>query len=518
MRKLRKGNVASRVLAAIAVSGLLAIAFISWQAPQGDSSMSVGAQVARAAEPVDKETLSHANALSRAFRSSAEIAMPSVVTVRSKVKAKMVKREMNVPRENPFKGTPFEDFFGGDMEGLRGFQMPNPGPREGMGSGVIVDKSGIVLTNNHVVDGADEVVVHLADGREYKGYDIKTDDQTDLAVIRIKADGDLPVARLGNSDHLEIGDWVIAIGNPFELEQTVSAGIISGKGRELGSIRRAKFLQTDAAINPGNSGGPLVNLQGEVIGINTAIASNTGSFNGVGFAVPINLAKWVMPQLVKDGKVQRAYLGVAIGEVTADLAQKFGVDRNAGVLVSEVFPGSPAAEAGMQVGDVIKSFAGTSVKSPSELQQLVERTTLGSKNKVEVLRDGKSITVSVESKALPKDFGVLAGGPAPSEGNSDPAVVESSELGLEVTDVSTEQAEQLGFKGFSGALVAEAAPDGVAYAAGIRPGMMIMKVGKTPVKNAAEFQAAVKKESLKDGILLLVRTKAGNRFVVLQQE
>ena len=195
----------------------------------------------------------------------------------------------------------------GDGEGQEfGFQSP---PHDGMGSGVIIDKSGIVLTNNHVVEGADTVTVRLSDGREFKATDIKTDPQTDLAVLHIKAKGDLPAAHLGNCDNLEIGDWVIAIGNPFGQEKTVTAGIISGKGRELGS-QRTKFLQTDAAINPGNSGGPLVNLDGEVVGINTAIASNSGGYQGIGFAIPINQAKWVTEQLIKNGSVSRAYLGV----------------------------------------------------------------------------------------------------------------------------------------------------------------------------------------------------------------
>lgn len=513
----RKGNITARVAGALAVSGLLAAVLVGWNGQRGQlPTLSFGSSTAKAAEPADSGTLAQANALSRAFRQAADVAMPAVVTVRSKTKAKVVRSEQRFQQQNPFKGTPFEDFFG--EGGMKGFQMPNPGPREGMGSGVIIDKSGIVLTNNHVVAGADEVEVHLADGRTFKGFDIKTDDQTDLAVIHIKPEGDpLPVARLGNSDELEIGDWVIAIGNPFELEQTVSAGIISGKGRELGSIRRAKFLQTDAAINPGNSGGPLVNLSGEVVGINTAIATNTGSFNGVGFAIPVNLAKWVVPQLVKSGRVERAYLGVAIGEITPELAAQFGVQANSGVLVSEVFPNSPAADAGFRAGDVIRKFAGKEVHNPRELQELVERTTLGSKNSIEVWRDGKSVTMEVVSKALPKDFGRVAG-QDDSEGSSpESQMVENSALGMDVTDLSAEQAEQLGYKGETGALVAEVDPNGLAYAAGIRPGMLVLKVGKSSVKNANDFKQAVSQAKIEDGVLLLVRTQAGNRFVVLKQ-
>jgi serine protease Do len=521
-RNQRSGKGLISTVSVVALAGLLALSIYALQGETALKGGGLGTNVAQAqAAPVDPQTMKHATALSRAFRNAAEVAMPSVVTIRSKTRAKVVRQTPQLkPGENPFKGTPFEDFF--NEHGREGFALPNmPSPnmppQQGMGSGVIIDKSGIVLTNNHVVQGADEVIIHLADGRDFKGYDIKTDEQTDLAVVRFHAPDDIPVARMGDSDKLEIGDWVIAIGNPFELEQTVSAGIISGKGRELGSVRRAKFLQTDAAINPGNSGGPLVSLEGEVIGINTAIASNTGSFNGVGFAIPVNLAKWVTNQLVKSGKVERAYLGVAIGEVTAQLAEQFGVERGTGVLVSEVFDGSPAKEAGLQAGDVVRKFAGSDVNNPRELQELVERTTLGSKNKIEVLRDGKPVTLDVVSRAMPNDYGIASLGTPKADEPSQP-VVENTELGMQVTDMAADAAESLGFKDMQGALIAEVDPNGVAYAAGLRTGMLVLKVGKQEVKSAAEFDAAVKKQSLADGVLLLVRTKAGNRFVVLQQE
>ena len=326
----------------------------------------------------------HANSLSRAFRESAHVAMPSVVTVYSKESAKKVKTERgehgsggNSPfsgGQDPFKGTPFEGRFkdmvpnGQDGEG---YSMQTP-PREGMGTGVIIDKSGIILTNNHVVEGADTVTVHFSDGREYKAVDVKTDPHSDLAVVRIKADGDLPAAHLGNSDELEIGDWVIAIGNPFEQEKTVTAGIISGKGRTLG-INHGGLLQTDAAINPGNSGGPLVNLTGEVVGINTAIASSSGGYQGIGFAIPINQAKWVTEQLIKDGYVHRGYMGIGIGAISSEVSTKLGLQPGEGAQVSEVFPNTPAAEAKFQEGDVVTKFAGHEIHNPREVQEAVER-------------------------------------------------------------------------------------------------------------------------------------------------
>lgn len=508
---LRRHPLATAMVALLVVVGVGAA---WWQT--GAVRQAVGQEGAKPA--VSQKAVEHAQELSRAFRKAAEVAMPTVVTIRSKTKSQAVRSNRSSPRgENPFKGTPFEEFF---KDGLPEGMNPPSQRREGMGSGVIIDKNGIVLTNNHVVEGADEVIVHLPDGREYKAEDIKTDDQTDLAVLRIKGAGTLPAATLGNSDNLEIGDWVIAIGNPFELEQTVSAGIISGKGRELGSIRRAKFLQTDAAINPGNSGGPLVNLDGEVIGINTAIATNNGSFQGIGFAIPINLAKWITTQLIKDGTVQRAYLGVAIGEVDNELADKFGLKRGEGVLVSEVFPNTPASAAGFQEGDVITAFAGTKVHNPRELQEVVERVPIDSRQKVTVLRDRKSVTLEIVAKALPKKFGVVERSrPSDDEGEeSTSAGYTSKQLGLEVNDLTTAQSDALGLKGFSGVVIAKVDGESVAAEHGLTEGMLIMKVGKKTVKNVEEFASALKDESLKDGILLLVRARGGNRFVVLQQQ
>ncbi|MGC4005307.1 MAG: trypsin-like peptidase domain-containing protein [Pirellulales bacterium] len=297
--------------------------------------------------------------------------------------------------DNPFKGTPFEDMFPDMPRGGAQGRVPQ---KDGVGSGVIISTDGVVLTNNHVVADADEVTVLLADGREFVATDIKTDPDSDLAVLRLKDAKDLVAAPIGDSDQLEIGDWVIAIGNPFELESTVSAGIISGKGRELGMIRRAKFLQTDAAINPGNSGGPLLNLDGEIVGINTAIASNTGSFNGIGFAIPANHAKWVAAQLTGKGVVERGYLGVGVSQLTPDLARKWNVRPNQGVVVGEVKEGTPAADAGIQEGDVILSVNGHVVATPRDLQEQVERLPFNAKQSIAVLRDGKTMTIGTMIK------------------------------------------------------------------------------------------------------------------------
>jgi serine protease Do len=266
---------------------------------------------------------------------------------------------------------------------------------------VIVSADGLILTNNHVVQDADEVLVRLGDGREFKATDIKTDPMSDLAVLRIKDAGMLRSAKLGESDKLAIGDWVIAIGSPFNLEATVSAGIISGKGRGISQIRRGSLIQTDAAINPGNSGGPLVNLDGEVVGINTAIASRSGGNQGIGFAIPIDRAKWVSRELLEHGAVRRAFLGIRISELLPDEAKRLGRPARSGVHVVMVLPDGPSAIAGLKVDDVIVDFAGIVVRRPRDLQDAVEQKPLESKQEVKVYRDGMITTLQVTLGALP---------------------------------------------------------------------------------------------------------------------
>ncbi len=496
---------------ALATALLVAVASLAaWQ-----RSDAVGQESEKAPNPA---ALEHANMLSQAFNHAAEVAMPSVVTIYSTTKAQAVSGARPKGGQNPFKGTPFEEFFEGrDLEQF-GQQMP----REGMGSGVIIDRSGIVLTNNHVIEGADKVIVHLADGRDFEAENIKTDKQTDLAVLQIKGAGTLPAATLGDSDKLKIGDWVMAIGNPFQLEQTVSAGIISGKGRDLPSRTRpvrTQFLQTDAAINPGNSGGPLVDLHGHVVGINTAIATNTGTYSGIGFAVPVNVAKWVTNQLINKGKVERAYLGVGIKPITPEMAQAFGARPGAGALVTQVHPNTPAAEAGFAAGDVITRFEGVDINGPAELQQLVERVNVGDKQSVEVLRDGKTLTLSVAPKPLPEDVIFASqGGPLSSQGiQRDQDVFEASELGLVVSDLSAEKAAEVGLQPNEGVLVTSISRNSPAFEKGLREGMVVLKVGKQDVKSVAEFKAALKDHSLAKGILLYVHARNGNDFVLLKE-
>lgn len=495
IRISRRGQALAAVLVAAVALGAITVEQFGGRGIAQENSVAAEKHVEQARD------------LSKAFKFAASKALPTVVTIKSRTKAKRVVGRPG-GGENPFKGTPFEDLFDGEMGEMPQQQQQ----RQGLGSGVIIDKSGLVLTNNHVVQGADEVIVHLPDGREFKGEDIKTDDQTDLAVIRIKGAGSLPAAKLGDSDALEIGDWVLAIGAPFELEQTVSQGIISGKGRELkGAVRRASFLQTDAAINPGNSGGPLVNLEGEVIAINTAIATNNGMFSGIGFAIPINTAKWIVPQLVSKGSVERAYLGVEIQPVDSEVNNYFNVKSGQGVLVTNVLPNTPAAEAGLQPSDIILSIGGREVHGPRELQEAVERAPIGSKQKLEVLREGKRETVELRAKSLPKQF---ASGMRPSRRGND---MESSEayenprLGISVSDVPEDRVADLG----GGVVVSSVDPNSAAAEKGIRRGAIIKRVGSKTVKNVADFKAAVAKVKADSAVLLLVRTAEGQRFLSL---
>jgi len=452
-----------------------------------------------------------ANDLSTAFRYASEKVMPAVVTIHSTsheaqpISDRGSRGFGQAPNDLP---PMFKKFFGDDLP-----QAPEGNPRgprhEGTGSGVIIDSSGIILTNNHVVKGADKVTVRLHDGREFVGAQVKTDPKTDIAVVRIEGAGKLPAATMGNSDALQVGDWVLAVGTPFGLQETVTAGIISAKSRGIGISEREDYLQTDAAINPGNSGGPLVNLQGEVIGINTAISTHSGGSEGVGFAVPINLAKWISHELVDSGSVKRAFLGVGIQPMTSEMSKHFGMSTVEGAVVTEVRPDTPAARAGIQSGDVIVRFDDHTVRSPRDLQAVVERSGVGASHKVVVYRNGKQETVNVTLQAAPKSTDS-------ESGDQSAAKSEFSSLGMDVSNLSPEVASHLGMKDVKGVVVSAVTSQGPAEAAGLKEGMVISRVGKTDVTSVESFRSAMTKANLKDGVLMLVRTTEGSRFLVLK--
>jgi serine protease Do len=463
-----------------------------------------------------ERAVASAKDLSTAFRVASEMVLPSVVAIEN-VPKMATANEGPTRRQpdpfgdrNPFEGTPFGDLF--QDRGFE-FQTPpsQPGPHAGgIGSGVIIDAAGVILTNNHVVAGDGEVTVRLHDGREFKAASVQTDPKTDIAVVRIDASG-LVAAKIGDSDLVATGEWVLALGQPFGLESTVTAGIISAKHRGIGITARENFLQTDAAINPGNSGGPLVNLDSELIGINTAISSRGGGNDGIGFAVPINLAMWVGDQLANGGTVHRAYLGVGIQPVNAQLAEQLSVKPREGVAVTEVYSDTPAAIAGLKAGDVIVEYAGLKISSPQELQVAVERSKLDQPHVLKVVRDGKRMEIEFIPKEQPSKTGA-------GQGASETPQAESSQLkklGLEISDLDASVAEQLGMRGVEGVVITAVRPGSPAGRAGLASGDVITQVDRQAVMSVADFTTAVQSSKADDGLLLLVRGNQSSRFVVL---
>lgn len=474
--------------------------------------------------------ISHAKELSSAFREVAQSALPAIVSIETtgKLGARRV-ADVGGDEDNIGPDSPLNDIFKNNPELRELFKQrggPNGAPKSaprshGMGSGFIIDATGIIVTNNHVVAGADQVVVHLRDGSEYKAFEWKTDPRSDVAIVRIKPSAPLPTLKLGDSDASQVGDWVLAVGSPFGLDFTVTAGIISAKGRGQGILEREDFLQTDAAINPGNSGGPLLNLDGEVVGINTAISSRSGGYDGVGFAIPSNMARWVSKQLTEHGEVRRVFLGVLIQPVSNDLARQFNIKVGQGAIVGEVVPGSPAAAAKLEAGDVILTLNGKAVSNPRNLQGIVEQLEAGKSYPLEILRDGKQQSINVTIREMPKNLSLAnSKGSSPNQEPEEQAKASAfKDLGVEVQDVQQELTDKLGYKGVpTGVLLSEVANDSPADHAGLKAGMVIEKVGQKRVTNVNEFAEAMKGLSVEKGVLFLVRTPTGSRFVVISKE
>jgi serine protease Do len=432
---------------------------------------------------------------------------PSVVKVY--VSATVKQTAHQIPDEfsnNPF----FRRFFGDDFGGQQfGRNMPMP-KQHGMGSGVIVTKDGYLLTNNHVVDNADEVKVALGDGREFSAKVIGKDPKSDIAVLKIDAK-DLPAVELADSDKIEVGDVVLAIGNPFGVGQTVTSGIISATSRGSLGLDYEDMIQTDAAINPGNSGGALIDAEGRLIGINTAILSRSGGNQGIGFAVPVNLARSVMEGLVKDGRVVRGFMGVNIQDLTPTLAKEFGVKESSGALVAAVTPKSPAEKAGLRDGDIITEFNGKTVKDGRHLKLQVAQTAPGTAVPVKVLRDGKSKSFDVTVKELP-------GSELASKKSSDDADNATDALhGVAVGDIDAATKQQLKLPAnLNGAVITQVDPNSAAYESGLREGDVILEINRKPVKSAED--AVQLTENVKDKrTLLRVWSKGGSRYVVVDE-
>jgi serine protease Do len=481
----QKRKIKTILIALLLVGGLLGLGYEMSTAikPHGPSTVSAS-------------TISETPMVPANFSDLAEKVRSGVVNVQ------VVKKVKNIGfgfRQfgNPFgEKNPFGDFFGPFSEG----NPPGGFEQRGVGSGFVMNREGYILTNNHVVEDADQIKVKLADGKEYEGKVVGQDPKTDLALIKINASSDLQPLTLGNSDNLKVGSWVVAVGSPFGLEQTVTAGIVSAKGRVIGSGPYDNFIQTDASINPGNSGGPLINMKGEVVGINTAIIA---SGQGIGFAIPINMAKEIAPQLQEKGHVTRGWLGVSIQEMTPELAKSFGLKEKKGALVAEVVSGSPAEKAGIEQGDVIVEFDGKEVTDSKDLPRMVASTPVGKAVTIKLSRSGKVLERQVKVGEMEEKVEVAK---TPSTKKS---------LGITVQNVTPEIAKGLGLKNDTGVVVTRVEPGSPAANAGIQAGDVIHEVNRKPVKNVEDFIQKVEKAKDQDHVLLFLQRGQNNLFAAV---
>ncbi len=460
------------------------------------------------------------------FAQVAETASPAVVSIQ--VTGEVTSPQMQMGDfPNMFPDDLLEFFFGprgfGRQFPQRKGQAPEgrQWPREvpmGQGSGFIIDTNGYIVTNNHVVgevDGA-KITVKLSDGREFEAKMVGSDPKTDVALIKVEAGG-LPSLRLGDSDATKVGEWVLAIGNPFGLSHTVTAGIVSARGRGNVGIGDSAdfysdFIQTDAAINPGNSGGPLINLDGEVVGMNTAIYSRTGGSMGIGFAIPVNMIKYVETQLRDKGTVTRGQLGVGIQPLTKELAESFGVDEGKGILIGQVMEGTGADKAGLKQGDIIVEYNGQPVGDLNSFRSRIASTAPGTDIQLVVLRDGKRIEKTVTIGTLDEEAMAAA---APGGGPGGPAKIEK-DIGVTVQNLTDDVAAELGYEGEQGVVVSAVEPGSPAEMAGMQSGNLIQEVNRTKVSNIDQFQEAMEKAGKKGTVLLLVSDGQYSRYVALR--
>jgi len=407
---------------------------------------------------------------------------------------------------SPFGGgSPFDRYFGGDdfFERFFGDTPRREFKQRSLGSGFIISADGYIFTNNHVVERADTILVKLSDGREYKAEVIGRDAKTDLALIKIKPGNSLPVVEIGDSEKLRVGEWVIAIGNPFGLEQTVTAGIVSAKGRVIGAGPYDNFIQTDASINPGNSGGPLFSMEGKVIGVNTAIVAQG---QGIGFAIPISMAKNILPDLKSKGKVTRGWMGISVQEVTEDIAKNLKLSQRGGALISEVFKGDPADQAGLRPGDVILEVNGKSIKDTHQLLIIIASFQVGEKVNVKVSRDGQEKTFQV-TVAERKDRPEVA----MESGKG------KSAFGMNVQDITPQIARQFGIPVSKGIVVTDVEQGSPADEVGIQPRDVIQQVNKVNVGSLKEYQREISKPAAKNSILLLIKRGKTTYYVALRR-
>jgi serine protease Do len=441
------------------------------------------------------QAVADASTIPASFAELAKKASPSVVNI-STVKTVRGREPMPMPFG---QGDPFRDFF----ERFFRDQMPRDFRQQSLGTGFIIDKQGYILTNNHVVEMADEIKVKFSDGKEYEAKIVGRDTKTDLALIKIESDESLQPLILGDSETLEVGEWVVAIGNPFGLGNTVTAGIVSAKYRQIGAGSYDNFIQTDASINPGNSGGPLLNISGEVVGINTAIFSRSGGNIGIGFAIPVNMAKDLLPQL-KKGRVVRGWLGVMVQKITPELREKLNLKDEKGALVADVTKGGPAEEAGIERGDVIVSFDGKEIREMRDLPFVVAATPVDKTVSMELIRKGKKQRFEVKIGELKEDEEAALVAEAPPR------------LGMTVEELTPELAGNLGLAEKSGIVVVQVEDDSPAAAAGLRPGDVILEIDQSPVESLDTFNSAIEKYKQGDTILLLAKRRGATVFLTLR--
>ncbi|MFN8624372.1 MAG: DegQ family serine endoprotease [Candidatus Binatia bacterium] len=447
-------------------------------------------------------TLSVAPGVPSSFAPIARAARPAVVNVSTTQTVRTQGGPQFGPGAGPFaEQDPFSEFF-------RHFfpQQPRSFTQRALGSGVLVDAAGHIVTNAHVVKGADKIVVKLEDKREFDAKVVGIDEKTDVAVLKIEPVKDLHFAALGDSDQLHVGDWVVAIGNPFGLSETVTAGIVSAKGRVIGEGPYDDFIQTDASINPGNSGGPLLNLQGQVVGINAAIFSQSGGNIGIGFAIPINLVKHVVEEIEAHGKVVRGWLGVSIQNVTPALAKSFGLTQAEGALVADVTPDSPAARAGVERGDIIVEYNGTHIGEAHQLPGLVAATTIGKTVPITVRRKDSTEHLSVTVAEMPANTQAAT-----------PRRTAERDWGLGVANITPDLAQQFNLAKKEGVVIVAVTPDSPADNAGLQPGDVIAQVDHRTVRSVAEYERALNNAGDSNQLLLLVTHQGQNLFVALSR-
>ena len=502
---IRLSRMTTLFLLGLAMCGVTALALVINPGMFANLAYAADAGKAFAA----KEQLATANDLSLAFQYVADAMKPSVVSVKS---AKKV-RTMSGRTDNPFSQLPPEMrlFFGDrwieQFEPLERQRREERLVQNGIGTGVVISNDGYIVTNNHVIADSDEVTVTLSNDKSYKAEIIGTDKKSDLAVLKIDETSLVP-AQLGNSENLRVGEWVLAIGSPFGLTQTVTAGIVSATGRQnVGVADYEDFIQTDAAINPGNSGGPLVNLQGEVVGINTAIASRSGGYMGVGFSIPSHMVEQVAQSIIETGKVERGWLGATIQDVTDDLAASFAYEKSEGVLIGDVMPDSPAEKAGLMGGDIIYRFDGKKMDSASMLRNTVAGTTPETTTSMRVFREGKWLTMDVTIGTL--DDSNLSYPGATNRGLRD--------LGITVSELNSEIAQRLNIKSESdGLVVTDVVQGSVAARAGFRVGDLIVNANGRKITTVGDLLNRVEEMDSERGLRLLIEREGYRRYVILR--